>query len=1022
MMPPSNNRLSSGGPQFIPLTYFLRSLSRPLQWVLGVGYVLLLVLASGILWAEYHPWQAVLNMLPLPDNTTQEVILDQLQGTYRQLPFHGLVQSAYVNFAAPLIGVNIWLVLALALGQSAGWALLLAATSRVTAWWSYVVYFLFGVWVVNSNAAYVFIGGIDEYNLIALVLMLMLLVPAFLFRQRMWNASLAAQAGLFFGLMLLWFSVGYLRQGLGGVLHLAGLGWAVLVMMTVLFVLLFHRELLNIVLAAGTLHRNQQARQRGGVLLAVLVLVWVLELLMLLQHNGILPPSELFLRPSHLLVLTAIAGIWTIGNLYGTLQEQIPAVGAFYMGLLGLALIALATVLYAYGSGELLFRVLLADNLLRIFVVFHGLYILYLLLHFWGLLQQRANVYFGLMRTPRPSAVTYIVVWFIGTSLVFFLEGREYFRSASIARVQFRNISADIDLLNDADLSAAALYAAALQNAPTDPKANYNLAALKLRDDPTADVSEYYRDAESYMPFAPARLSHGNVLRARGKLREAKAAMQVRPDAPDAHVLVNLAAIHLRLFHPDSSLLLLEQAHTLAPSLVAVQTNLAFVYARMNRLAEARTTMQAALAQDPNDPFVLQNRIWLGLQADSLNDLLPPRTSATIPDTTLPASTRLNLAVLALRHRNFALADTLAATIEADVPEALWVRVASQAHGNQLERALSRVEYLASAYPGLSGLAAHAIGMAYFRHHVPEMGAPFLTEAAQYGRPVDSLYGAYLYADAGAADTAVRQLDALRAQRQVFWEVAKRESALLLRANGLAEQAVAEWDFADITYQEGLRLARFAGLAQHPEVATDILGQLVEADTSRNEPYLEMGRAFLASNQPKAAADNLNTGLAHKPTDSLRTLMQAELIRAYTLQQDWERARTAAAQPTDTANEDVRLARAELALALGNNSQALAQLERLYASNRWNIPVAVSLAQAYLAQNEFANGLTHTGNVLRWNNRNASLWEAHARLALAIQNEAEARFALEQALQYTYAPPARQALVQRYPQVLAGRR
>lgn len=1026
--------------------YFLATFAR---WGRVTAWVLwgLLALALGaLLLAEAWPAALVLELLPVIDGTTRlvDVTTHTVEGI--ALATRAPSLSGYVTLVAAPLEVSLGLTLAWAALQAVGWGALLAASSRITSAWGYAIYVVVG-WALVSGEGAQLIAASDPYRLVVGGLVLAVLVPAYACRQRLITLSLAGQVLLFTGLFAAYYGGAYLLGDAPGLHRVTTHALPALVAVVLFTILLTAREPLNFIFLLTTNGRTPERRQPMWVILALALSLLALGGLAL--ANDVLDLGlSLYVRPLHLLALALLVAPVTGQNVYHQLRGMMPAQLAFVLLILSCGLLTVGTALYAYAAGEVLLMALVERLAALVYTVFGGLYLIYVLLHFIAYLQRRVNIYYVLLEPPHPTNVRYLVVWFLGLMLLLFLEGQGRWRTVQLASATLSNQRADNALLQGDLSSALDAYRRTVNDVSIverprgDWKANYQLAALGYSSERSlAAAAAYYRQAEVYRPFVPARLNHANLLVAHQRRAEAIVVLAAPgPGADDPRLLSNLAGLYLAAGQPDSAILTLKRAVAADPSVAYVYANLAQVYRAHGRDELAGPLLRVAATMAPRDPRVVVNAAAYALER-RVPERWPRLDLEQARRADWPAAARLNLALLAVRAaeqattveeraRRAAEADALANALVDDdrieVGQALLIKLMTQLAADSLAQAHSRAEFLAERVSELRGLACHTMGVHYAAAGAYPKAADYFGRAARAGLSTDSVAEGQLRALSGDLVTAATQLDRYRAYHAEVWNEVAREVSLIERAVGQAEQALMTYPSARYTAAERLRQVRYATLHGDQAGAAEGLEAAAAADSTSAQPYL-LAAEFVRAGNDSLPLLYLRAGRARLPQSVLLRLAQARVQTRLgqvaaarslldSLQAELPEPRTRAA---DSLEVLWQTAQAEWLLTTGQDSAGLGLLERLIARR----PLDDRLQRLWverMARRDVSEAMRGLYDAITLNDHSAQLWALAAQLNARVSRPREAREAAERALSLTWPEARREALRQALAAALEG--
>ncbi len=972
-------------------------------------YAALVVAVVGMVYFAFFPAGWVVELHEVPQGGAALATVRQVQAGYRTLPCLAEAYYAFTFYSAGPIAVSAVLVWALAGFAVLGWAALLAAATRMDGVWGYALYFVFGCWVYMAEGARLFFGT-DPWRLLSLALGLACLAPALLFKNRIVSWSLASQVAVNAATLTTYLLMGYVLHGFAGLHQLVTYPLAAAGIVVIFFVFFTSRELMNLILLVATNHEQVNRRQPFWRILTLMLVVVLSLWVLAAQAYGYLKSDGWLAYASVLLAITALCAVFTLQNMYHQLREWLTVPLAFALFILGAGVLACGTLLYAFGSGEYNVMSQTLRFTLLVYALISTLYLLYLLVYFTPYLRKRVNIFYVFLEPPRPTPLRFLAAWFITLVVVALVEGSSRFRTPMCWLTGANNQRADNAQLMGNAAEAKRSYAATLTSAAGDVKANYNLAALTLAEEgPLAaagtQVTTWYDNAETARAFAYARLNHGNTLMARNLRREAIAAYQRHISRwPDARVLNNLAGHFRAGGEPDSAIHYLKQALLLAPSDGALYANLALIYSENGKNEEARKFLQAAVEVQPARAAVLQNAAYWNMTAGLQNPIPLSGSAPSLADTTLPTATRYSLALAELHAGRIAQADAAANSLlrAGEPPEALMLKLLTLAQTDSIDNLLSRYAFLYETVPYYRALAAHTLGVYYAQHGVPEAAQVYFTQSAQNGKQLklgaDSLLAAYTLADAGGYDAAYTLLGKYRAYHPEAYKPATREIAILLRAFNKPE--LAEWDLADATPEEILRLGIYAHQAGHLEITSQVYQQLVQKDSLTTVPYLEIGRMF-RDQADSLALIQFDAGLPRNPKDVLLLTEKARsLLRMGRSTQ--VQAIMNELSASHGTHPEVQLLQAEAALAARTPAPAQTLLEVLHAERPLDTRITLQLAAVYVQTNNPVAALKLLDRAVTLNPQNYRLWLRYAAAALAMNQDADARIGADNALKTTY--------------------
>ena len=153
---------------------------------------------------------------------------------------------------------------------------------------------------------------------------------------------------------------------------------------------------------------------------------------------------------------------------------------------------------------------------------------------------------------------------------------------------------------------------------PTDPDALFDLAAIDLQHNDSADAELRLRTLIAHHPQdAPAHATLGSLMLAADRLPEAQSQFEaaLTADPHNATALYNLALIEASNNHPDSALPHAKAAEDASPEDPDIHHLLADLYARRADLPAAIREQRLAIAATPRDPALWNELGELDLRA-----------------------------------------------------------------------------------------------------------------------------------------------------------------------------------------------------------------------------------------------------------------------------------------------------------------------------------------------------------------------------------------------------------------------
>ncbi|GAB4403332.1 MAG: hypothetical protein OHK0039_02370 [Bacteroidia bacterium] len=998
---------------FVSPWFFVQQMSRPQRWLLGLLGVVVATAAALFLFAYSFPWHWALDIDVLADTQSEPAYIKTISQSYRNIDLYLPAFRQWLSYSAGMIAPHplpLWLFWAV---QLVCWGFLLGMATQVPSRWVYAIYLLYTFFLFFSGVSQALFPQ-DTWRLAALGVILAHLVPAYLFQVKilrwpLWGRVLTILVieGVFFGIVA--------ARGDWSLLYrMSGESYYYLIVLTLALLFVLGKAPTSLIFLLTTNHREQRRRWDPRLIL-VLVLallfveyIWLDELLNI-NALGIRLPF----RPLHLLVLSALLSPMLYQHLFPHVRVLVGDRFVFTMAILAWCGIVLGFLFHSFTLGEPLF-VHTIERLAAIFFGVIGLaHAFFVFANHRELLIRRVNLYYLLAQGPRFGLA---VVWLLGVAGLVFGEGREGWKSINLLVHSGLCRMADEALLYDKTDLAMSLYERAAEVAQSSTKAHHNLAALTLAD-PTAinRALRYYRRAGGKDGFAPARINAANLLALHGQRDEARKLLHdTWARTSDPRSLVNLGTLYARAAQPDSAIEVFRQALLADPSLAPGYTNLAFVYWDNERRDEARQFFELAAQQ--SDPSVRTNLAFYQLHDSSLRHAAPRAAATDFFYDYNHILGQLQRGRTATRALQRDWVRELGAYQEA--PDALLLSGYVQFDSDSAMLALSRLKYVAQAYPAYAARAYFLLGLTYFEREVPEMARAYFEAAGQAGEPAGYLQAARMQIDEGKADSAFLRLGDLWSQYPQLKEACAREQAILLAAYGQPVVAEANWPRAQLSFEEKVRISRYADSMNAYVTALENFRQLIDEDSTTVIPYLEMGRIY-NKYRDTLALENLAYGLQK---DSANVSLRLAYARALLYRGDRATARQYLESVAigTAAERDRLLLAADLAWADGDTVLADTLLQQVLTAWPFDRETSVLLGTRYLDRGEYARGMAVVNQALDYNSRHPGLWLLYARLARVWGLPTEAAYGARQAASLNASPAARQAILAEFAAEIAA--
>jgi tetratricopeptide (TPR) repeat protein len=1036
--------------------FFLPMLSRwgrRLFW--GLWGVLLVGLV-GLAWVVANPYALSVKIrttaAPM-DLHAERVTIVTHSHHQVEVPLEANAYLAFPRFAASAVDVQPWILWLSALFLSLAWGVWLGASSKIRKRFSNVIYVLFAVQVASSG-----VGGLlwpgDPFNLGTLAVLMLFLLPAYMFKEDLWQLRIEAQVLLFATLQFGIFGLCWLMQDTAGLHSLVTRPLALYLFLCLLTIAALSQHLVNLILLVTTQHANPGRRQPAALVFGLLGTFALFCVVLMLHHYGFIQSGFAAFHPLYLVCLAALVAPFTSQNAYFQVKDIVVSNLAYCLIWLGGGLLLVGVAGYHLAHAEYPFRAGLDRTAAYFFAVVGVLYGLYVAVNYGAEIRQRMLVYYALMVSRR---MRFIIVWFIaGASFVFF-EGQSGWLQVQQGYATHQSAMGDqFRLLGQDDDARKAYEFAADYARKRHPKAFYNTLQLvqDIPNMPLDPLRERYQFVENGYDFVPAQLNYSNLLLMRGLIPDAQAYLSERTQqAPHPYSLHNLGAFHSRYGNPDSAVAAWQHALQLDARQAVSWTSLGAHYHRFGRPDDAAAYLQEGVKLAPSNPYCLQNA--LALRLSSQHDTIRLPALGEIPDLEqapegdsllVPDGYWYNAAWAALQQQNWAQADTLAGTLlrfssAKDAPDYLMLRIQTDGarRGDALASNLIRqVEDIIRPYQGEPGgypfyleyqLLLHQQAAAFYTGQgVPEMAADHLNRAAAELPMLEKMsmpptpalaqmraLEALSLLSAGYLEAGTRLLDSLLANRYMASPELRRERQLLDIAQSTD---VEKPDYSWMTTPMLLRLGRYCGLNQNLNEGAFWMEQVSQRlDPTSIEPYRIAAKLYSrladSSSRQTSALAVLSNGLVVSPASLVLQYDMAQVYLQDKLQKPAADIHAKMIQ-ADSAAWLTRRLGAQLQLLTPKMAEAMPVLRQLLGEQPFDIPTTLDLLALLDRQNEKQAAVDLMAAATQRNPRNPLLWEAYARALSPMRMYDDVDFCYRKAVELARNADERQRMMAAY--------
>lgn len=995
---------------YLSLNFFYHQFSPAAKRIFWVICIALLVTGALLMSAFHAPEFWSLEVREVADTHIEPVVVNTIQHNYRDFD---LSMNAYwqeVSYTAGPINPSPFPIIIFWLLQAIGWGVLLAAASQIKSRWAYLFYLLFAFFLHFSDVAKGIYSG-PGHQILEFSIGLGILAFAFVLQEGILRMKLGYRVLTFTGILLFIFGIAF---GIGGWAtwhQMSANSFSYLTLISILMLFFIGKEPTNLIIFAATNRPNRQNRLDHRLMGAILVLLLIAEFFALIQYLRFdwAPVVDLGIKPLHLIVLSAILMPFTTQNQYHFVKRIIASNTSFTLLLSSLSLIMLSFFFLVFSQGDEIF-VSMIERLAIIFFFSIGLvHTIYLFGNFMPLLQQKVNLYY-LLTTGR--RIPFATIWFAGIIALVFAEGKESWKTPRLVLYSQALQHADHSMVMQERQEAMEGYENASFFAPGNIKAHYNLASLIVANPKrTQDALHAYQRATAVQYFPHAHLNAANLQAYEGTVQAARTTLKkgLADGGPNPYLANNLGLYYLEAGNPDSAILSFQAALQADLSLSSVYSNLAHVYHRFEREAEALAFFNASIDTQHPSAAAFCNALFYQLLTQQ--PVLEANTDLTSVEDYF---VQYNLQLNQLRGGEHLLAAKGVKSLlsQDPSPETLILDSYLMFLQDSVENARSRMKYVAESYPSHRAQAHTLMGMAYYQHDVPEMARYFFLQAAEAGDPFGGLYAAKMELDLGKSDSAFEHLSTLRIAHDTLWNPVAKELGMLYSAIGEELIANTEWDMGSLSRNERIRVARYADTLSDGNIALNHFLPLLEQDSTDSTPFIEMGKIYNRMKDVRAL-ENLRYGRSLHPR---QTALDLELARAHFIGGNIDSATLL----LESIQSDSALAlsigelNAELALAAGDTGTAVSQLELIFQSDPFRQSTVIRLAELFRESTDWDKGNQLITTALNLNDQQPVFWYYYAVFSQAWNLPEDAGYGAAKAIELTDDLATQQAIASEF--------
>ncbi|RRB03768.1 hypothetical protein [Larkinella rosea] len=610
------------------------------------GLVLLAAAIIGMIWAWMQGLQNVVRWDVLSDLTELPASI----GTFTDGLFdYSVSGKAYIvteQFAASVMQVNGLAAQLVTLGICVGMAFVLAAITELPRWYYLIAMAVLIVLLATFRLEVLqlpgFLGTVLGGRFLFVVVALGFGLVSYYFHAFRPEIELPARLGVFAAITLLgWLVIDRLPGQQLPALAFVGYSLPGLLVLSLGFIFWISPEIIAGLVYLTSVTRTNRSdgsgRPLGVANFLVIGSLYIVNLVLIwLNNTKVIAWNPLVVSPFVLILISLILGIWGFRQQLRQNETALPFRDAGAYLYLGLALITLMVISYAFASANDPLVEALEDVIVYTHLAAGLAFVAYVIFNFLSLYRQGLPVYKVLYKPTRFSVLQARLVTAIVTVVILAFEN---FFPISQAVAGYFNSVGDYHAGTGEIRVAEQYYSLALNSEFQNHKSNYALASLALSQDDKVTAVHYFQQALLKQPSAQAYAGLSAVLLQDNLLFEAIKMLQrgIRSFPKNGELQNNLGYLYARTSVADSAYYYLAAAAGNTAREEVPQTNLLAFWARNprlisldslartmeNRSYESYEANRSALAffRNPTDSTGVQRPNWLDapLTDDGLN-------------------------------------------------------------------------------------------------------------------------------------------------------------------------------------------------------------------------------------------------------------------------------------------------------------------------------------------------------------------------------------------------------------------
>ena len=965
---------------YLPLHFFYFQFSAVQKRVFLI-LISCLVLTGGLFlfaWIQPDFWSLQIN--EVAETQVEEVLVDQVTYNYHDFDLNFNAFRQWVSYSAGPLLPAAFPVIFFMLMQIIGWSGIMTAATVIRSRWIYFFYFLFILFVHFSDIARIILpNSVWGARILEFGIVIAFLGLGHVFQMNILRWNVLSRFLLITGLSMVIFFIPLIQGGWMIWHQVSGEIFTYLTILSILFLYFIGKEPTNLLVFSATNRPTPAARLNPRILLALMIIYLVVCFILVNEYLnfGLFPDISVGLKPSHLVFVSLIFTAFTSQNHYHHVKGMFTSLNAFTIILVCWSLIVGSFFFFNYTVGDRIFILAIERMAIVFFFSIGFIHTIFIWMNHKELLFKRVNLYYLMTQGPRFNIY---IVWLVGLVSMLAAEGREDWKSVNLLSHSLANHQGDQAMLQGDSEKALKAYRIGAIQSPGSVKANFNLASLYIGSRETLpDAAFHYQQATSIREFPPARLNAANLFYYNNQSKEAFDVLNegMQKEEVNPYLANNLGLLYMNQGNADSAIVNLKKALIADLNISSIYTNLALIYHDNNRPEEAQKFFKAAIETSNPDHATHVNHLFYQLATGHSEET---ESFKGEKDYFLSYNEILKQQKEKKQKVDKVLLKSLAQ--ESQSPDAMVLDSYLLFKEDSIDHAESIVTFLLKTYPTYGAKASYLLGTEYYRRGVPEMARKFFRQAADAGEPIGRLYEARMDIELGRADTANLKLSVFRARNEAYWEATSKELAMLLKAYGQDVYALTEWDISTLSYNEKVRIGKYADSLNQFVNALEAFRTVQLLDSNSIVPYLELGKIYNKYGDT-LAIENLKYGL--ELVDPNNRALQLELAKAYLKAGKFEEVRNIVngfsinSDSTDSQSDKELLALdAEIAIADGDTAKAIVFLDSISKTNPLATESILRLAEIYLHQKNYESGNLLISNVLDFNTENPEIWLYYA--------------------------------------------